>query len=608
MSIPVIDVFAGPGGLGEGFSALGRKEGKQYFKIGVSVEKEESAHRTLLLRSFFRQFLFDTVPDDYYSFLRGEISQDILFSRYPNQAKAAQDEAWLDALGSGAEFDERFDQRITSIIAGHDKWVLIGGPPCQAYSLIGRSRNTKRKNYSLETDEKSTLYLQYLRILAKHQPPVFVMENVKGLLSAKSHGDSIFDRILSDLQDPAAEFPDFKNKINFKYKIYSLIKRPAKQTNKSGTSDLPENYVVKCENYGIPQARHRVILLGIREDLASILPDILKTEDLVCTESVLNGLPQLRSGLSKETDCQDSWIDRIDSIIEQSWVKKTAEKYGQDFHDHLISVVKDPVYNNDNRGNDQFVFCNPTVSDDLKWWYLDPKLNGVCNHSTRSHIFDDIQRYLFASCFSSVFHVSPKLHEYPAELLPNHKNATSGHFDDRFRVQMYGQPSKTITSHISKDGHYYIHPDPHQCRSLTVREAARLQTFPDNYFFCGNRTQQYVQVGNAVPPLLAYKIAISSHFSGCFCWSGALRRRRLSITLTPDKYILSPRMVFLERDHLELKIIGIKILLSVTFGEPTIRGTYKTSCRCLFYYRLCYYVTPSTFCASIPPLIYFRSI
>ena len=152
-----------------------------------------------------------------------------------------------------------------------------------------------------------------------------------------------------------------------------------------------------------------------------------------------------------------------------------------------------------------------------KKWFLDGRLRGYCNHVSKTHMPSDIQRYFFASCFALAHKRPPLLKDFPDILLPQHKNVTeavknkNGLFSDRFRVQLRNTPATTITSHIAKDGHYFIHPDPCQCRSLTVREAARIQTFPDNYFFEGPQTSQYQQVGNAVPPLLARSIAEIVH-------------------------------------------------------------------------------------------------
>jgi DNA (cytosine-5)-methyltransferase 1 len=162
--------------------------------------------------------------------------------------------------------------------------------------------------------------------------------------------------------------------------------------------------------------------------------------------------------------------------------------------------------------------CKTAMSKRSSWlqgladWFSYEKVPVACNHATRTHIGEDLQRYFYAACFGKVHRRSPKLSNFPTALWPEHKNVTEQDpddfiFEDRFRVQLRDFPATTVTSHISKDGHCFIHYDPTQCRSLTVREAARLQTFPDTYFFAGPRTAQYQQVGNAVPPILARQIA-----------------------------------------------------------------------------------------------------
>ena len=199
--IPLIDIFAGPGGLGEGFSAY-RPKGRRAFKSAISIEKEASAHRTLTLRSFFRLFPHGKAPDDYYDYLADRISLADLYDRHPFEATVAAEEAWRLTLAP--ENVNKVHQRLRQLIQPHDPWVLLGGPPCQPFSLAGRSRNAPgtKTQYSDGQETRHTLYLEYLQIIADFSPAVFVMENVRGLLSASYHGVRMFDRILEDLQHP----------------------------------------------------------------------------------------------------------------------------------------------------------------------------------------------------------------------------------------------------------------------------------------------------------------------------------------------------------------------------------------------------------------------
>jgi DNA (cytosine-5)-methyltransferase 1 len=263
MPIPVIDLFAGPGGLGEGFSSLLNLNGERAFKIKLSIEMEEHAHQTLQLRAFFRNFPHGRAPEAYYDYLRGKLSRDDLFQKFPGEAAAASEEAWHATLGSTHLPKRKIDERISTALASARNWVLIGGPPCQAYSLVGRSRVIGGKDgmRKYEADPKHRLYRHYLRVIAIHRPPVFVMENVKGLLSAKVKEEPIFARILKDLARPAVAGQVECDAPDLEYKLVSLVQRT------DADHHEPEEFVVCSEEYGIPQARHRIIILGIRSDI-----------------------------------------------------------------------------------------------------------------------------------------------------------------------------------------------------------------------------------------------------------------------------------------------------------------------------------------------------
>ena len=197
--INVIDLFAGPGGLGEGFSGYVNKYQEHPFSVVMSVEKEPNAHSTLELRSFFRQFNGNP-PDEYYQYLKGKLGREELFSRFPQEAGSARDETLGGPKELGSETDDSVIYEYLKKIKRIDTpKVVIGGPPCQAYSLVGRARNRGVKGYVASEDDRHFLYKEYLQVLYSVQPEVFVMENVKGILSSKVDGQYIFPRVLEDL-------------------------------------------------------------------------------------------------------------------------------------------------------------------------------------------------------------------------------------------------------------------------------------------------------------------------------------------------------------------------------------------------------------------------
>lgn len=511
-TIPVVDLFAGPGGLGEGFSSvLGDP-----FRIIVSAEMEKSAHQTLRLRAFYRILLRKggRYLKPYYDYCNGDSLQPFDLSTQDLWEEAGEEALQL-TLGSQSD-NEKLDSKIRQ--AGIQEclpWVLIGGPPCQAYSLVGRARNRGNLDYRPEEDHRHFLYREYLRIIQQYRPSVFVMENVKGILSASVGGQRIFHTILQDLADPDLACGVTSGHRRPGYRIHSLVDDTFYDSECDLEAIDPRRFVVRAEDYGVPQARHRVILLGVREDI-KIAPGRLKRVGAPSVRDAIAEMPKLRSRLSRGIDSAEGWYSTVRHNID-ALLKETRRRSDlNDVRAALSTAEVDiglpygglRVKRRDSSGG-RGSFLNS--------WYVDGKwdreLKFWLNHEARGHMPSDLLRYAYAVCYAQARGRSPKGHEEfdLKGLRPNHDNWESGKFADRFRVQHWASPSTTVTSHIAKDGHYFIHPDLSQCRSLTVREAARLQTFPDNYFFQGNRTQQYHQVGNAVPPLLARSIGSVVH-------------------------------------------------------------------------------------------------
>ncbi|WP_027406890.1 DNA cytosine methyltransferase [Anaerovibrio sp. RM50] len=406
-SLNFIDLFAGAGGLSEGFLQAG-------FNPIAHVEMNKAASRTLETRSAYYYLKKIKQLHWYYQYERNEITREELFTHIPD----AVTKTVINAEMSPKTLPDIFNV-IDSVIR-EDKIkevdVIIGGPPCQAYSLVGRAQSS-HMNIPMDEDPRNELYKMYTRFLNRYQPKMFVFENVIGLLTARDGGA-------------------FKN-------LKAQLKRVGYEID------------VKMQNavdFGVLQKRKRIIIIGWRKGTEHFYPDFIPMRSNAHVRDLLDDLAIVERGHENDEYCLD--YDQCSEYLRHN---------------------------------------NIRTPDDV-----------VTHHIARPNNDRDVVIYgMVIDAYARGEKIS---YEKLPEELKTHKNQTS--FRDRFKVvEGNDMACHTVLAHLAKDGHYFIHPDRRQCRSITVREAARLQTFPDNYFFEGTRGEKFKQIGNAVPPIMAKVIA-----------------------------------------------------------------------------------------------------
>jgi DNA (cytosine-5)-methyltransferase 1 len=431
MQMVIIDLFSGAGGLSEGF----HKEG---FKIVAQVEKDSWATETLKTRYIFHELQKHNDLELYFKYLSNKngykhINHDreLIFKKYDYLSEKFHHEILNKKFGNPSnDKDATSSKEVISLIEKSLKFnnensvsMIIGGPPCQAYSLVGRGR----MGLEVEKDDRNFLFYYYLRIVKEFAPEIFVFENVPGILSAKK------GKVFSEIQE------------QFDRIGYTVL---------SGNTSEHLFNVLNFADYGIPQNRKRVLLFGFKKDLNYNYPSYgdqkINWNQKLNTWNTISDLPSLMPG------------EGTDSL----------QKYRTNEMTDFQALMRDNNF-------------------------------GVFNHTARSIKDRDKEIYKIA-INKAVLGKKLSYPELPGEL-KTHKNENV--FKDKFKVHWKDNIPHTVVAHISKDGHYNIHYDIDQARSLTVREAARIQTFPDNYFFEGPRTAQFVQVGNAVPPLMSEIVA-----------------------------------------------------------------------------------------------------
>lgn len=408
-----IDLFAGAGGLSEGFINQG-------FTPLAHVEIDTAACKTLTTRSAYHYLKKKNNIETYHQYLKGEINREDFYKKIPEEIKNSIINQGVGEQNNSSIF-KRIDSKLNQLELKEID-LIVGGPPCQAYSLVGRARSDN----GMKRDSRNYLYVQYGKFLAKYQPKMFVFENVIGLLSA---GKGIYLKNMERLF----------NKKGYKIEIFR----------------------VNAENFGVLQKRKRLIIIGWKDDFVPNLPAF---------DSHQNGLSA--------------------------------------FVHHIFSDL--PVLQAGD-GTDKFANYTAPINNYLKTTGIRNGIDVVTQHISRPHSEQDKEIYKIAVDKWENKMERLNYNDLP-ERLKTHDNRTS--FTDRFKVVANNlSAAHTVVAHIAKDGHYYIHPDSAQNRSVSVREAARLQSFPDDYYFegvkdFGNRTAAFRQIGNAVPPLMAQEIAL----------------------------------------------------------------------------------------------------
>ena len=408
-----IDLFAGAGGFSEGFKRAG-------FEPVAHVEVDPAACFTLKTRLAYYYLTENSKPDIYIKYLKGEITRDQLYSFIPADILES-----VINLAIGDKTNRKIFQIIDKLNGRKHIDVIVGGPPCQAYSLVGRARD---KN-GMQGDPRNYLYIQYGRFLIKYKPKLFVFENVPGLLSAK-------------------EGKYFKNIQRYFRRLGYIVK----------------DFKINANEFGVLQNRKRVIIIGWQKDLDFSIGDLTVQINIKHkVKAIFQDLPKLEAG----------------------------------------------------GGRNKYLTYTSEINDYLRFAKIRNGLDVLTQHVARPHSDQDKEIYRITVEKWCQSQIRLDYNDLP-ERLKTHQNRNS--FLDRFKVVADDLPySQTILAHIAKDGHYYIHPDIKQTRSISVREAARLQSFPDNYYFEGvkegqNRTNAFKQIGNAVPPLMAERIAASIEY------------------------------------------------------------------------------------------------